>query len=187
VSIHGPSGSNSAVVAGFNSTASGNGSFASGSRATTRALDYSQAHAAGRFAADGDAQSCRFVHYRQTTTATATALSAGGAAPAAATAIVLPDSSVYHFIARIAARNNANGHAGAYEIRGAIKRGSGVATTAILGTPAVTTVGADSGASAWAVAAVANTTLGSLEIQVTGAASTTIKWVASVWTTEVVG
>ena len=94
---------------------------------------------------------------------------------------------MYHFIARIAARNNANGDAGAYEIRGAIKRGSGVATTAILGTPAVTTVGADSGASAWAVAAVANTTLGSLEIQVTGAASTTIKWVASVWTTEVVG
>ena len=89
--------------------------------------------------------------------------------------------------ARIAALNNANGDAGTYEIRGAIKRGSGVATTAILGTPAVTTVGADAGASAWAVAAVANTTLGSLEIQVTGAASTTIKWVASVWTTEVVG
>ena len=41
--------------------------------------------------------------------------------------------------------------------------------------------GQDAGASAWAVDAVANTTLGSLEITVTGAASTAILWDAMIW------
>jgi hypothetical protein len=175
------------VIGGNTCTADGSRSVAFGSNATTRTLNDALAQAAGKFSVVGDAQTTRFVQRRQTTDATVSGLSADGNAPTAVAAIVLPNSSAYTFVARVVARNNANGDCATWEVKGACKRGAAAANMAIVGTPTVTSLGADSGASAWVVAAVANTTLGSLEFDVTGVAATTIKWVANIVTTEVVG
>ena len=44
--------------------------------------------------------------------------------------------------------------------------------------------GRDSGAAAWDVEFVADTTRGALQVRVTGQAGTTIRWVCSIETTE---
>lgn len=187
-SITGAAATSAGIVGGTDNTATGSGSFIGGStRAIDRGLAYGVIHAAGRFTADGDAQSARFVHRRSTTDATPTPLSSNGSAPASTTVLVMPNASAYTFVARVVGRANASGDCATFEIKGAIKRGANAAATAIVGTVTATSLGADAGASAWAATAVADTTLGALTIQVTGAAATTIKWVASIWTTEVVG
>jgi len=99
--------------------------------------------------------------------------------------------SVYTFRVLISAHNSANTtDIAGWEIKGVISRGNGVGTTALVGTPTVTLLGATSGAisAGWGtlsnVAAVADTTNGALQIQVTGVASTTIRWSARVETNE---
>jgi len=46
-------------------------------------------------------------------------------------------------------------------------------------------VGATAGAAAWSITLTTDTTNGGLAVTVTGAASTTIRWVAKIETTEV--
>ena len=70
-------------------------------------------------------------------------------------------------------------------IEGLVKRGASAATTAFVGTPTVTSTFADAGAAAWTVAVVADTTNGGVNVSVTGAAATNIRWVARVTTSEV--
>lgn len=175
-----------AMALGRNAIANADFSIATGYFATVRGIIGAHVHASDRFAAQGDAQIGRYVLRRSTSDATPSSLSSAGAAPTSTTTMVLPDNSVYDFVAYVVARNGTTAGA-SYKIEGTIKRNSGVGTAALIGTPAVTSKGVDSGASTWVVAAVANTTLGSLDIQVTGAAATTIKWVARVETVEVVG
>jgi hypothetical protein len=73
---------------------------------------------------------------------------------------------------------------------GAIKRGANAAATALLGTPTITVVGADTNlgannATGAIIAVAANTTLGGLVINVTGQTNKNLRWVATVETTEV--
>jgi hypothetical protein len=174
-----------AIGGGFGNLASGiHSSIPGGRQASTRGLTGMQAHASGRFGTTGDAQAARYVLRRQTTTATTSALSADGSAPGSATSIVLPNNAVYAFEVLITAKVTTFGDRATYKITGQVSRNASAAATAIDGTPTVTTIAAIGGASAWTVTAVANTTLGSLEIQVTGAAATTINWVARVETVE---
>ena len=181
-------GQTSAIVGGSSNTATGGGSFiGGGSNATDRGLSSGTIQASGQFAASGDAQSTRVVHRMATGNATPTPMSSSGSAPASTTVLVMPNASAYTFVARVVARANASGDCATFEIKGAIKRGANAAATAVVGTVSSTSLGADAGASAWSATAVADTSLGALTIQVTGAAATTIKWVASIWTTEVVG
>ena len=77
------------------------------------------------------------------------------------------------------------GNTKAWTLEGAIKRGSGVGTAAIVGSVTTNIVAADTGTSGWAVTATADTANGGLAITVTGQASTTIRWVARADTTEV--
>jgi hypothetical protein len=178
------SGEYSTIAGGRSNTASGANSVAGGYFATSRGLQCANAWAAGRFASTGDSQAVRYVHRRETTNATPAGLGADGAAPAATSAIVLPNNSTYRFTANVAARTSA-GVSYTVRLTGAIERGANAAATAIVG--AVTQdVVEDAGAAAWDATAIANTTLGSLEIQVTGEAATTIRWVAQVETVEVV-
>ena len=72
-----------------------------------------------------------------------------------------------------------------WDISGTIKRGANGAATAIVGAATVTVKDEDAGASTWTLAVDANTTTGSLRIQGTGAAGTTVRWVAEVTTVEV--
>jgi len=76
------------------------------------------------------------------------------------------------------------GNTARWTIAGAIKRGANAASTAMVGTPTVTMSHNDAGASAWVVAVTADTTNGGIKVEVTGAASTTIRWVCKIETTE---
>jgi hypothetical protein len=54
----------------------------------------------------------------------------------------------------------------------------------MIGTPTVTMTHFDVGAAAWVVAVTADVTNGAIAVTITGAASTTIRWVAKIETTE---
>lgn len=95
----------------------------------------------------------------------------------------LNDDQTIMFKALVTGRDTATGNSGAYRVEGVIKRGTGAASTAIVGTVTTTTIAED--VAGWDVTAVADTTNGALDIQVTGAASTTIRWVANVEIVEV--
>jgi hypothetical protein len=95
--------------------------------------------------------------------------------------ITLPNNSSYSFRGQVVARNS-SGDSAAWHISGAIKRNASAGTTALVGTPVISTH-TDAGASTWALAITANTS-GQLIITVTGQASTTIRWAAKVETVE---
>lgn len=173
------------IGGGFGNIVSGIHSCVPGGRqASTRGLMGVLAHASGRFGTTGDAQAARYVLRRNTTDATLSGLSADGGLPAATTSIVLPNNSVYAFEALITAKVTTFGDRATYKITGQVSRNASAAATQIDGAPTVTTIATIGGASAWTVAAVANTTLGSLEIRVAGVAATTINWVSRVETVE---
>lgn len=77
-----------------------------------------------------------------------------------------------------------------WDIVGSIKRGAAAANTALLGTPTITVLGADTNLGAdnttgAIIAITADTTNGGLLITVTGQTDKTLRWVATVHTTEV--
>ena len=120
----------------------------------------------------------------QTSDATPTILVSESASPSATNQVALPNNSAYSFSGEVIAGVTGAGNTARWEIKGAIKRGAGAGTTAMVGTPTVTMTHNDAGASGWAVAVTANSSLGCIRVQVTGAASTTIRWVAKIETTE---
>ena len=126
-----------------------------------------------------------FVFAKQTTDATASVLTTDGGAAGTTNQVILPNNSAYYFKATVIANVTGGGNTKAWTLEGAIKRGSGVGTAAIVGTVTTTIVAADAGASTWTVTATADTTNGGLAITFTGQASTTIRVVARVDTTEV--
>lgn len=120
----------------------------------------------------------------QTTDATATVLRSNASAAGTTNQVILPDNSAYFFRGEVIAGKTAAGDAKGWTIEGVIKRGAGVGTTTLVGTPTVNSLYADTGAATWAVTATADTTNGGLAITVTGQAATTIRWVAQIRTTE---
>jgi hypothetical protein len=155
-----------------------------GLQAVTRGYG-SMAYASGRFAGNGDAQLELRVVRRTTADATATILTGDGGAPTTANVCVLGNASAFKVRAEVVARENATGAAKAWTLEALVKRGSTAATTAITGTVTATVFGADSGTSAWDATLVANITRGSIEVQVTGEAGKSLRWVATQHTTEV--
>jgi hypothetical protein len=121
---------------------------------------------------------------RETTNATATVLTSDANAAASTNQITLPNNSAYFFTGQVIAGVTGAGNTKGWSIEGVIKRGANAAATSLVGTPTVTSLYADAGAATWAVAVTANTTLGCITITVTGQATTTIRWVAQINTTE---
>ena len=119
-----------------------------------------------------------------TTDATATVLRSNTSAASATNQIALPNNSAYYFRGEVIAGVTGAGNTKGWYVEGVIKRGAGVGTTALVGTPTVTSLYADAGAATWSITATADTTNGALAITVTGQASTTIRWVAQIRTTE---
>lgn len=176
---------NGATVPGGNSnTANGSYSVATGSNSTARSQHGRIVHAAGTFAANGDAQLGLSVLRMSTSNNTATPMSANGTAPASTTVVALPNSSAYAFSGEIIARDTSTNDAAMWTVVGLIKRGANAAATAFVGSPTVTRVFNDAGA-AWTVAATADTTNGGLTFTVTGENAKTIRWVGNIRTTEV--
>ena len=170
---------------GYNSVASGNYSTVFGFFG--QALEERKvAISGGGFAARGDAQSGIFVLRSDTTNATAEALTTTNSTAATTNQIIIPNNSAYSFSGTIIAREQASAGSdyASWEIKGALLRDANAAST-VLGNGIQNKMYATSGASAWAIALTADTTNGGLKIQVTGAASTNIRWVATVNTSEV--
>jgi len=132
----------------------------------------------------GVTQSALLLLGRETTTATATVLASDSNTAGSNNQIILPNNSAYYFKGRIIAGVTGAGNTAAWTFEGAIKRGAGVGTTAIVGTVNTSLVARDAGASTWSFTATADTTNGGLAITVTGQASTTIRWVCKIETTE---
>jgi hypothetical protein len=185
------------VVGGRNNIASGPYSVAMGFVSTTRSIYGAMSLATGNFSAIGDTQTETFVLSATTTNATATELYTIYNGSVSTNAIpVLPapsasTSSVYTFRGLVSAKNTATTDVAGWRFEGVIQRtGTLASTTALVGTPKIVLLGATSGAvsAGWAnisnVSVTADTTNGGISVNVTGAASTTIRWNCRLDTSE---
>ena len=133
----------------------------------------------------GVSQAALLILARQTTDATATVLLSEGTVANVTNQVILPNNAAYYFKGWAVSNVTGGGDTKGWEISGVIKRGSGVGTTALVGTPTVVSSFADVGAATWALTATADTTNGGLAITFTGQAATTIRTVCKIETTEV--
>ena len=170
-------GENSITI-GHNNTTSGFGAFAFGSRATS-AVRGKYAFAAGRFAADGDAQGGQFILRADTTDATATVLTTNNNTAAADNQIVAASDTCIMFSGTIVAMQNGAQDQGGWEIKGLLKNDGGTTT---LVSSNIQTFADGNG---WTVALTADNTNNALAITCTGEASHNIRWVANISTSEV--
>ena len=173
------------AVGGYQNTASNYYTVATG-RSAVANIRGKIAHASDRFSANGDAQTGTFIIRSDTTDATAEALTSNNGTASTDNQIILPNNSAYSFSGTIIARQDAasGSNYASWEIKGALLRDANAAST-VLGNGIVNKLYATAGASAWAVALTADTTNGGLKVEVTGAAATNIRWVATVNTSEV--
>jgi hypothetical protein len=179
------SGGGAAVVAGQRNTADGDVSWSPGGQdATARGMSGAGFYSSGKIAAQGDSQQRLAILRAQTTTTGAIRATTDGTSAGSSNQFALPNNSAYMIRGDVVARST-TGNVKSWEIRATVKRGATAGTTAIVGTAIVTVADADAGAAAWTVAVVADTVNGAVGLNVTGAAATTINWVASLGTVEV--
>jgi hypothetical protein len=178
----------STVCGGRQNTANSDYSFVGGGRrGTTRSIaGYQVFPACDVPIADalGISQSALLLLGRQTTDATATVLTSNSSAAGTTNQVILPNNSAYSFSGEVIAGVTGAGDTARWTINGAIKRGANAASTTMVGTATVTMSHFDVGAAAWVVAVTADTTNGGIKVEVTGAASTTIRWVCRISTVE---
>jgi|694.fasta_scaffold51203_5 hypothetical protein len=134
----------------------------------------------------GLSQSATLVLGRETTNATATRLTSNNTSTGSTVnQVILPDNSAYTFQGTCIAARTAAGDTSSWKFEGAIKRGANAASTTLVAAVTPTVIAQDAGASTWVLAITADTTNGGIAVTVTGAAATTIRWVAKIETTEV--
>jgi hypothetical protein len=174
------------IIGGFQNNASGlYATFLNGYQSNTRGINYNMSFS-GRsgLSTNGNAQASFLVLAKQTTDATATVLVSDTVAAGTTNQVILPNNSAYFFRGSVIAGVTGAGDSKAWTFEGAIKRGAGVGTTTIIGTVILNTIAQDAGASTWSIAITADTTNGGVRVTVTGQASTTIRWVCKIETTE---
>lgn len=168
-----------AVAVGSGASATATGSYAEGDGTNARIFGQ-KAYANGSFATAGDAQHGVYVVRNITTTNASTELFLDGSA----TQIVLPANSLFTFDILVAARRtDATGGGAAYRFVGVAKRDSTAASVTFVGTPSKTVVGETN--ASWDAAVSVDTTTGAFRVTVQGENAKTIRWVATVQTTEV--
>jgi hypothetical protein len=180
------SGVAGSVAIGYYADADGRTSLALGYRSKSRMIG-ELAFASNSISGDnGVTQTAIRVLISDTTDATAEALTTNNSTASTDNQVILPNNSAYSFSGTIIAREQASAGSdyASWEIKGALLRDANAAST-VLGNGIQNKMYATSGASAWAIALTADTTNGGLKIEVTGAASTNIRWVATVNTSEV--
>lgn len=135
------------------------------------------AYGSGSFGSNGDAQTSTHVLRRTTTSVSLSELFLDGAGER----MTIPSGAAWTFDVLIIGRTQAGATAG-YNIRGVIENVGGV--TALVG--ALNVAFANEDVAAWNATVAADDANDALVIQVNGAAGTTIRWVATVRTTEVI-
>jgi hypothetical protein len=161
------------VATGTNTIAIGSGSNATTWGSTVFAND--------RFATSGDSQTGLYTLRGITTTATPTELFLDAAN---SQRLVLPNNSLFTFVIYVAARRtDATGGGAGYKFEGAVRKDATAGSLTLIGTPSKTILGETN--AAWNITLVANTTTGALTLTAVGEAAKTIRWTATVITTEV--
>lgn len=179
-------GAHSTVAGGYANTASGQHSYiGGGAGASTRGIIGMYAHSARYTGTRGEVQYGRYILRGDTASATPKTITADESAAGTTNQVILPNSSAFTFQARMTARNTANGDSAAFIFSGLIRRGANAAATALAAAVASPIGPNDDGAAAWTVAVTADTVNGGLKIEVTGAASTNIRWACVIDTTEI--
>ena len=182
------SSTSSTVGGGNNNTASGpRSTVVGGTYATTRGISGNTILGTSErsiASVTGVSQAGLLILGRQTTDATPTALTSTSVAAGTTNQVILPNNSAYFFTGEVVSGVTGGGDTKGWTIEGVIKRGANAASTALVGTPTVTSNYADAGASTWTIAVTADTTNGGLAVTFTGQASTTIRTVAQIRTTE---
>ena len=173
----------SSLALGFGAAASGERSVAIGNSA--KATTYGKmAYAAADFGSSSlYSQMGTYVLLVQSTDATPSVLTSTRFSPSFDNQVILPNNSAYAFHGTIVARQQASGGTAcaAWKVEGLIRR-EGSAGTTVLVNSATTIL---DNTPAWGMALSADTTNGGLKIEVTGAAATNIRWVATINTSEV--
>jgi hypothetical protein len=131
----------------------------------------------------GVSQAALLILATETTNATATVLRSSTAAAGTTNQVILPNNSAYYFRGTVVAGVTGGGNTKGWTVEGVIKRGANAASTTVVGVT-VASMYADAGAVTWTIGATADTTNGGLAITFTGQASTTIRCVAKIETTE---
>jgi hypothetical protein len=171
------SGGNSTVSGGSGNVASGDASCAGGVEAVADRRGMC-AYASGTFATAGDAQRVDFVLRASTSNATPQTMTSDGSS----VRLTIPSGKALFATVAVAGIINGGSKAVHYCRKVAIKNVAG--TTALIG--AVSTVGTDvEDDAAYDVAITADNTNDALQIDVTGKASETIRWVAHVEGVEI--
>jgi hypothetical protein len=182
------SGNYAVAAGGLNNTANAFASTIVGGRqGTTRNIVGNSAIAACNIPianSQGCTQSALLLLARQTTDATATVLASDSSAASTTNQVILPNNSAYFFKGSCIAGVTAAGDTKSWEFKGAIKRGANAAATSIVGSVIKDVIASDAGASTWDITITGDTTNGAIAVTVTGAASTTIRWVCKIETTE---
>jgi len=165
-------------------TASGKNSIALGDNAKAVEIGKFAFASNGGFDNSSNTQLGLLVLRSDTTDATAEALTSDNSTASTNNQIILPNNSAYAFHGTIVARQQASGGtaSAAWKIEGLIRR-EGSAGTTVLVNSATTVL---DNTPSWGMALSADTTNGGLKIEVTGAASTNIRWVATIHTSEVI-
>jgi len=175
------------IGGGANNTVNSSQSVISGGTyGTTRSIEGSHVFPACNnpiASASGVSQSALLILGTQTTDATATVLRSNTSAASTTNQVILPNNSAYTFRGEIVSGVTGGGNSKSWTIEGLIKRGANAASTTLVGST-VTSMYADAGAVTWTIALSADTTNGGLAVTFTGQASTTIRTVCSIRTTE---
>jgi hypothetical protein len=183
------SGTGSSIISGWQNTSNGTLSNIIGGRfGFARAITGNTVIPANNDAMAGGAlgtmQTATLALGKQTTDATATRLTSDNSAAGTTNQVIMPNNSAYFFTGEVVAGVTGGGNTKGWTIEGVIKRGANAASTALVGTPTVTSTYADAGASTWVIAVTADTTNGGLAVTFTGQASTTIRTVARINSVE---
>lgn len=172
----------SIVLGGENNAAFGQYSVASGARSYAGAYG-KQAYASGRFSTDGDAQTGTFVLRKETFSDALEILTTDGGQESAANQITLQSNSAFAFHGTIVARRSPlqGTEAAAWKIEGLIRK-EATNSSVVLVNSATTVIDNTPG---WSIQLGVDTVNGSLRINITGAPANTVRWVATVHTSEV--
>ncbi len=185
-----------AIASGYGSVSTGQNSNASASYSTVIGGRYGEANEKSKVTFGGgnwlnDGGTVNLAHQTGlfnlagfTTDATAKALTTYDSTASSDNQVVLPNNSAYAFHGTIVARQKASeGTAcAAWKIEGLIRK-EGSAGTTVLVNSATTVL---DNTPNWGMALSADTTNGCLKVQVTGAASTNIRWSGTITTSELI-
>jgi hypothetical protein len=182
----------SSVLGGYYNYAKKNyssviGGYGANTRNTYGAVAFAGANTSFGTGEGAGKQQARFaILSKETTDATPSTLTANGGSYDGDNVLDIPSTTAYLVKGSVIAFAvySGTGDSRAWEFTTVIKRQYG-SSTSLVGTPIINDIAYDSGASGWNLSITADASTNSLKVEVTGQASTSIRWVTKIDSTEV--